>query len=98
MDVVFAAAADAFMQGSFSWDPHPALAYEQTRVYVSGNTLQIAGSRVCEETRRESQECWVGRQYRRDEKQQQQQQQQQHAALAALQRGMQTLDDARQCM
>ncbi len=43
--------SDAFMQGSFSWDPHPALAYEQTRVYVSGNTLQIAGTGLCEETR-----------------------------------------------
>jgi hypothetical protein len=62
MDVVFAAAADAFMQGSFSWRPHPALAYEQTRVHVSGNTLQIAGSRVCEETRDRERENAVGRQ------------------------------------
>ena len=48
MDVVFAAAADAFMQGSFSWDPHPALAYDQG--ICEGNTLQIAGSRVREDT------------------------------------------------
>lgn len=40
--------SNAFMQGCFSWDPHPALAYDQG--ICEGNTLQIAGSRVREDT------------------------------------------------
>jgi hypothetical protein len=54
MDAVFAAAANAFMQGSFSCSPHPALAYEQTRVYVSSIRCRLLGPGCVKRRRIES--------------------------------------------
>jgi hypothetical protein len=81
--------SNAFMQGCFSWDPHPALACDQG--ICERNTLQIAGTGVCEETRARVRYC------RRTAVGEMRREQQQHAALAALRRAMQTLDDAQHC-
>ena len=60
--------SNAFMQGSFSWEPHPALAYEQTRVYVRSIRCRLLGPGCVK--RREIERVLSAGSSRRDEKQQ----------------------------